>query len=112
MRQHNEGKSIVTNMGDVLNGLVIAGLTPKSLPLLHSLTGFHTNIFLFGITKKKAWSTYITCHGLLDGRDSTQPSCEDIEHADEFMGRLYKDTPCTKLDELRRDCMHIQRAFL
>ena len=85
MMQHNEGNSIVTSMGDVLNGLVIAGLTPR----LHSLAGCGTS-FLFGITKKKR------------GRHIT---CEDIGHAEEFMGRLYKGTPCTELDELRRDCM-------
>ena len=130
MRQYNEGKCTVTSIGDVANGLVVAGLTPKSLPLLHSLTGCDTTSFMLGVTKKKAWSTYVTYHGLLDGIDSTQPSGEDIVHAEEFMAKLYKDTPCKKLDELRRDCMfttnrqeempptsdaaqfHIQRAFL
>ena len=44
----------VTSIKDVVTGLVAIGLTPKSLPLLHALTGCDTNSFLFGVTKKNS----------------------------------------------------------
>ena len=56
MKQKTSKECRVTNIGATAQGLLSAGLDPESIPLLHSLTGYDSTSYLYGIGKSTAWS--------------------------------------------------------
>ena len=86
MKQKTSKECRVTNIGATSQGLLSAGLDPESIPLLHSLTGYDSTSYLYGIGKSTAWSTFKDSHDFLKNINCDAP--------------LYKDKSATSLDSM------------
>ena len=101
MKQKTSKECRVTNIGATTHGLLSAGLDPESIPLLHSLTGYDSTSYLYGIGKSTAWSTFKDSHDFLKYINRAAPDDIDYERVEKFMCCLYKDKSATSLVSMR-----------